>query len=99
MIKQKKKASNKLRYMADQINKSMHEGDSDEEIEGNRSVFQEVDYADSKTAQKQIKQENFKSAQRKKHGMVEKRLNTFNDTASRIQSQQMSVRGSEGPLS
>ena len=50
MIKQKKKTSNKLRYMADKINKSMKEAqNSDDEIEG-RSVFQEVDYADSKQA-------------------------------------------------
>ena len=51
LIKQKKNTSNKLRYMADKLNKSMKEVDSDDDIEG-RSVFQEVDYADSKTAQK-----------------------------------------------
>jgi len=55
MIKQKKKASNKLRYMADKLNKSMNEEDSDEDVDGIRSVFQEVDYSNSRTAQKQIK--------------------------------------------
>lgn len=40
--------------MAEKLNKSMKGQDSDDEIEG-RSVFQEVDYADSKQAQKHIK--------------------------------------------
>lgn len=47
LIKQKKNTSNKLRYIADKLSKK--EEDSDDDFEG-RSVFQEVDYADSKKA-------------------------------------------------